>query len=100
MYRLDILALALLFSSSDCFLLPHRSNAESSLVQVRMTPPKGPAGSFFHPVPEEGDDDSDDSPVGIDEAITDLIKQRKSAPRASRPSTINGVPTAQAGTGV
>jgi hypothetical protein len=100
MYRLDVLVLALLLVSSDSFLLPLRSSAKS--VRVRMAPPgDGPAGSFFHPVPDDDDEDNNDAPAaGIDEAINDLIKQQKSPPRASRPSTIDGVPTADAGTGV
>ncbi|KAL3929532.1 MAG: hypothetical protein SGARI_004723 [Bacillariaceae sp.] len=90
-----------------------------------MAPPDGPAGSFFHPVPDEDSkdddtnavDDTSDAPVGnsevidlplptapsandtpddLDDAISKLIQQRRKKPLASQPSTINGVPTEKA----
>jgi putative lipoic acid-binding regulatory protein len=64
------------------------------------------AGTFFNPVPDEEDSDGDDeeeeaagAPVDMDSTIQDLIKSRNSPSKASEPSTINGVPTAQAGVG-
>ena len=58
-----------------------------------------PAGSFFHQVPDDNDDDSkDDSPASdaIDDEFSELLRRRKKPSRASKPSTINGVPTAEA----
>lgn len=58
------------------------------------------AGSFFHKVPGDDDDDTeDDGEKDMDDAINKLIQKRKGAPRAAQPSTINGVPTSEAGTG-
>ena len=115
------------------------------LLQLRLAP-DGPAGSFFHPVPDDDDDNSNDgvdgdhddnnnsnnkdgdgpdhkydskdvtgdsnstvasadnnkntkkknesSPSGFDDdALLDLLRRRNKPPRASRPSTINGIPT-------
>ena len=82
-----------------------------------------PAGSFFHPIPTPGDDSSSDaidvetdqedesSVVSesqnveetvsatedvFEDEISKLIQQRRKKPLASRPSTINGVPTEKA----
>ena len=53
----------------------------------------GPAGSFFNPVPDnEGSREKKD----LDESLEDLLRQRKMPPKASSPSTINGIPTSQA----
>lgn len=76
-------------------------------------PPKDdkPAGSFFHSIPPSDNsssssnakDDKKDEIINentttpdFDDAISKLIRQRKTPPRASRPSTINGVPTERA----
>lgn len=76
-------------------------------------PPKddGPAGSFFHSIPPSDDSssssnakddtkdeiiDKDTTTPDFDAAISKLIRQRKKPPRASRPSTIDGVPTERA----
>jgi hypothetical protein len=64
---------------------------------------KPPAGSFFHEVPPSDDESNDDENKDIvpdfDESISQLIRQRREPPLASRPSTIDGVPTEKAGTG-
>ncbi|OEU10570.1 hypothetical protein FRACYDRAFT_211716 [Fragilariopsis cylindrus CCMP1102] len=71
---------------------------------------KPPAGSFFHEVPpsdddssssneKEGDDENNDIVPDFDESISQLIRKRREPPLASRPSTIDGVPTEKAGTG-
>lgn len=49
-----------------------------------------PAGSFFNEVPND---------KNIDESLENLLKERKSPPKATEPSTIGGVPTSQAGKG-
>lgn len=70
------------------------------------------AGSFFNPVPPQSDDDDndnndEDSVMDIDQdslplsentfeaKLSNVIKKRTSPSRASEPSTINGVPTAE-----
>lgn len=70
---------------------------------------KPPAGSFFHEVPpsddssssneKEVDDENNDIVPDFDESISQLIRKRREPPLASRPSTIDGVPTEKAGTG-
>ena len=71
---------------------------------------KPPAGSFFHEVPPSdddssssnekvGDDENNDIVPDFDESISQLIRKRREPPLASRPSTIDGVPTEKAGTG-
>ena len=102
MCRLRYLTVALLLGNADCFS-PMISSSSISLTTMTMVP-DGPAGSFFHQVPGEDNGDGKDNkqPVGdinMDQAINEIIKQRKSAPLASQPSTINGVPTSKA-TGV
>lgn len=79
--------------SPDATLL--RQNLHLSMV------PTGPAGSFFHQVPSDDDDDDekeeiDETPSNVDDELSALLRRRKKPSRASRPSTINGVPTAQA----
>lgn len=101
-------------------------------------PPDGPAGSFFHRVPDSSDDDNNDNNDSdnennglvqpensssqlpsastdannndgeadkdddntavpeFDDAVSELLRQRRKPPRASRPSTINGIPTEKA----
>lgn len=63
------------------------------------------AGTFFHQVPEENDEEmstpknNDAKEDSFDTNIEELLRQRKAPSRASEPSTINGVPTSQAGEG-
>jgi len=60
------------------------------------------AGTFFNPVPDDdGDDGQDDGDGGstgdkFEDDLTDILRRRRSPSRASEPSTINGVPTAEA----
>jgi putative lipoic acid-binding regulatory protein len=64
-----------------------------------------PAGAFFNPVPEnndsnknkDGDDDGDEDKVDLDKSLERLLKERNAPSLASQPSTINGIPTSQAG---
>ncbi|CAJ1947590.1 unnamed protein product [Cylindrotheca closterium] len=62
-----------------------------------MVRKEGPAGSFFHKVPDDDDKkESDDNPSIVDDEFSELLRKRKKPSRASKPSTINGIPTAQA----
>jgi putative lipoic acid-binding regulatory protein len=63
---------------------------------LNMAPPEGPAGSFFHQVPDDDDKDKIDVPEDVDDAFSELLKKRKKPSRASNPSTIDGVPTSSA----
>lgn len=66
-------------------------------VQLSMTPTEGPAGSFFHQVPDDDEKNKrDEAPASVDDEFSALLRKRKKPSRASRPSTINGVPTSQA----
>ena len=85
----------LLASNQACgFQIPVSGRSSCSL---QMVPPEGPAGSFFHQIPDEpneGDvlptvDSSDD----INDEVVELLRQRRKPARAYNPSTINGVPT-------
>jgi len=82
-------------------LFPRNQRMNKDSICLRDT--SKPTGSFFNPVPDkddndndESDDESDDEPKSVDERLEKLIKDRNSPPLASQPSTINGVPTAQA----
>jgi putative lipoic acid-binding regulatory protein len=81
-----------------------------------MAPPPldRPAGSFFHPVPDDSNNENDGgssesmssrnsnvggngiAPLQFDDEVSRLIQQRSQPPLASQPSTINGVPTEKA----
>jgi hypothetical protein len=70
--------------------------ATTSSCALHMTTPEGPAGSFFHQVPGESDGEkerSDSAPDDINDEVVELLRQRRKPPRASKPSTINGIPT-------
>jgi hypothetical protein len=58
----------------------------------------GPAGTFFHQVPDEEEQDGRSSAesIDIDAQVSELLRQRRKPPLASKPSTLNGVPTGQA----
>jgi putative lipoic acid-binding regulatory protein len=113
--------------SSSCTTTATMQHRRSSHPLVLRLTPDGPAGSFFHPVPDSSDDDDDDNEDDgdkiineqvldsssstdkehvvvdddddsaaipeFDDAVTELLRRRMQPPRASRPSTINGVPT-------
>ncbi|OEU06800.1 hypothetical protein FRACYDRAFT_252984 [Fragilariopsis cylindrus CCMP1102] len=82
--------------------------SKSTCCSLKMAE-KPPAGSFIHEVPlsddssssneKEGDDENKDIVPDFDESISQLIRKRREPPLASRPSTIDGVPTEKAGTG-
>jgi|AntRauTorckE5430_2_1112549.scaffolds.fasta_scaffold15171_2 hypothetical protein len=74
---------------------------------------KKPSGSFFNQVPadddnkdkDDNDDDNDDKETSspaeslqdpFDQSIEQLMKNRRSKPLASSPSTLGGVPTSKA----
>eukprot|EP00560_Eucampia_antarctica_P009865 CAMPEP_0197824382 /NCGR_PEP_ID=MMETSP1437-20131217/1637_1 /TAXON_ID=49252 ORGANISM="Eucampia antarctica, Strain CCMP1452" /NCGR_SAMPLE_ID=MMETSP1437 /ASSEMBLY_ACC=CAM_ASM_001096 /LENGTH=218 /DNA_ID=CAMNT_0043423985 /DNA_START=173 /DNA_END=829 /DNA_ORIENTATION=+ len=73
-----------------------------------MTDKGNVAGSFFNPVPPPGDDNNgkEDSKIqpeaevdevfDFDRGVAELMKKRNSKPIASTPSTLGGVPTANA----
>lgn len=56
------------------------------------------AGSFFNQVPEEKPE-NEEEPKDLEDSLQDLLKKRNAPPLASQPSTINGIPTSQAGQG-
>lgn len=70
------------------------------MTQLSMVPPPSsdaPAGSFFNPVPSDGENEKDDaSSLDIDEQVIELLRNRKKPAMASQPSTIKGVPTEKA----
>ena len=82
--------------------------SKSTCCSLKMAD-KPPAGSFFHEIPPSddssssnekvGDDENNDTVPDFDESISQLIRKRREPPLASRPSTIDGVPTEKAGTG-
>jgi hypothetical protein len=96
MGRLNLAAGFLLFARVQSFCPEMRSGLHNS--QLNMAPPDQPAGSFFHQVPDDDDKEKkgETPPPDFDGAISELIRQRRKPPRASKPSTINGVPTAKA----
>lgn len=99
------------------FIIPAVSRSDQRL---SMTPPDGPAGSFFNRVPPPSDDDNENeneaskksqdtqnnnqeeqsveqtAPDNLDDEVSQLLRNRKKPTKASQPSTINGVPTAKA----
>lgn len=62
------------------------------LLTIMAADDDAPAGSFFNQVPDNEDDENDN----IDKSLDNLLKQRKSPPKATEPSTIGGVPTSLA----
>jgi len=78
----------------------------------QINPEQSPAGSFFHKVPPSDDDslsvddnstytnddniEVSDGNIGLDDEISKLLQQRRKKTLASRPSTINGVPSGMA----
>lgn len=57
------------------------------------------AGSFFNPVPEDGKSDNESTAASFEQSVEDLLRRRKKPPRASQPSTIDGIPTHKVGQG-
>ncbi len=98
MNKLLMSASLILFAHSEAFCPRERLVAGAKSNVHSMVPPDSPAGSFFHKVPDEGERDDATSQTfdDIDNEVTELLKQRRKPPRASKPSTIGGVPTAKA----
>jgi putative lipoic acid-binding regulatory protein len=93
MGRLAVAACILLLGKVQSFSPEVRGVLRTS--ELHMAPPNKPAGSFFHQIPDEDDEkETSKESAGFDEQVSDLIKQRRKPPLASKPSTINGVPTA------
>lgn len=87
----------LVLASTDAFWSVHIP-ALSRAGLLGMVPPDAPAGSFFHKVPDDGER-TNATPQQFDDInteVTKLLRQRRKPPRASKPSTIGGVPTAKA----
>jgi hypothetical protein len=95
---MSLLAIAatslLLLAQAHSFELP-TTIAATTRYALHMVPPQGPAGSFFHQVPEadEGSGTPASEPDDINDEVVELLRQRRKPARASNPSTINGVPT-------
>jgi hypothetical protein len=109
-------------TSSTSTSIVTRFGRTSSIITIMHD--QKPAGSFFNQVPPESDDDNDNDndndddnddannaksssinseasePLTekdpFDQSIEQLMKNRRSKPRASNPSTIGGIPTSKA----
>ena len=111
-------------TSSTSTSIVTRVGRTSSIITIMHD--QKPAGSFFNQVPPESDDDNDNDndndddddnddannaksssinseasePLTekdpFDQSIEQLMKNRRSKPRASNPSTIGGIPTSKA----
>lgn len=96
MGRFNLAAAILLIANVDSFSPQMSSGLQNS--QLNMA--DKPAGSFFHQVPDDNESNDEakgeNPPVDFDGAVSELLRSRKKAPRASEPSTIKGVPTAKA----
>jgi len=93
MSKLSLTATVILFAGVEAFCPLESSRATSFL---NMAPPDGLAGSFFHEVPDDGEGNNSEEPRDLNDEVTELLRQRRKPPLASKPSTINGVPTAKA----
>lgn len=98
MTKLSVAASLVLLVQSDAFSSREIAGSKPAATLLSMAPPVGPAGSFFHKVPDESERDNT-SPQNFDDIndeVKELLRQRRKPPRASNPSTIGGVPTAKA----
>lgn len=96
MSRLSLVASLVLLAKVDSFS-PRAINSYSPSIAPLQMNAEGPAGSFFHQVPDEdNNDEPDNSSMDIDTEVSELLRQRKKPPLASNPSTIKGVPTSKA----
>ncbi|GAX22706.1 hypothetical protein FisN_4Hh182 [Fistulifera solaris] len=84
----------------------YNNNNRNSSRRRNMSLYEKTAGSFFNPVPEDNnnkknDENESDNPLPstFEESVEDLLRRRKKPPRASQPSTIDGVPTHTVGQG-
>jgi len=79
------------FGVSEAFApSPHKTRLTCTL-NMASDGDAPPAGSFFNEVP-----DDDEKSKDIDESLKDLLKERKQPPKATEPSTIDGIPTSEA----
>ena len=97
--KLSIATSFLVLASTDAFWPVATPSYRANF--LGMVPPDAPAGSFFHKVPEEGERNTGNvTPQqqfeDINDEVTELLRQRRKPPRASKPSTIGGVPTSKA----
>lgn len=96
MSRLSLVSSFILLASAEAFCPLKRSRAISAM---NVAPPDRPAGSFFHQIPDDNegyDEDEENNSGDVNDEVTKLLRERRKPLRASKPSTINGVPTAKA----
>lgn len=86
-------------SASQAFLPSPDSMPLARKTQLNMGDEVPPAGSFFNEVPDNGDIKGDEGSTDLDESLENLLRRRKQPPKASPPSTINGIPTQATGFG-
>lgn len=93
-----VIAASFVFFVQASAFLHTRTLMRTSAYDLMMNPPEGPAGSFFHQVPDESDngEDPEKEAQNIDDQVAELLRQRRKPPKASKPSTINGLPTQEA----
>lgn len=92
------------FSLATSILLLAKAQGFTSpaeMARVPSTPlnmvPEEPAGSFFHQVPDDDDTkNGENEAADVDEAFSELLRQRRKPSIATTPSTIKGVPTSKA----
>jgi putative lipoic acid-binding regulatory protein len=95
MFRHVVFVLVLLISEVNGFHLVHSSIERRQGFALNGAK----AGTFFNTVPDDDDDSDDELPRITNDDITDLLRSRKQPSLASKPSTINGVPTSAKGFG-
>ena len=123
-HSLCVLVAALLVVAMSCFMTEAFPLTSYQSIKTATRKNNGflllskPAGAFFNAVPPEGDNDKNKKPEqpppaaslseqqdqkqqidDIHESLEKLLKERNAPSLASQPSTINGIPTAQAGVG-
>jgi putative lipoic acid-binding regulatory protein len=97
----------LCLTQTTAFLQPRHPSSPCNIAALSLA--SKPAGAFFNPVPENSDSnqnkdgdvdgDGDGDEVDLDKRLERLLKERNAPSLASQPSTINGIPTSQAGLG-
>ncbi|CAB9507538.1 Protein of unknown function (DUF493) [Seminavis robusta] len=98
-----VCAIHLLCVATEAFLPSHSTSTRGGVGSLVVVDAK-PSGTFFNPVPSEDNDNNDNDndkkeEEDLEESLQRLLKQRNAPSLASQPSTINGVPTSQAGVG-
>jgi uncharacterized protein len=96
------------------FLPLRHLSSQCNTIAAPLSLVSKPSGTFFNPVPEnngsdknnnDDNDDTDESDgdekdkLDLDKSLERLLKERNAPALASQPSTINGIPTSQAGVG-